>query len=41
MQDSGSASNDLKDIEEKINLSRRYYNGTVRQFNTAIYVISK
>lgn len=29
---------DLKDIEEKINLARRYYNGTVRQFNTAIAI---
>jgi len=25
--------NDLADIEEKINQSRRYYNGTVRQYN--------
>ena len=29
---------DLKDIEEIINLARRYYNGTVRQFNTAIAI---
>lgn len=27
---------DLSDIEEKINHARRYYNGTVRDFNTAI-----
>jgi len=27
---------DLEDIEEQINLSRRYYNGSVRDFNTMI-----
>lgn len=29
---------DLADIEDQIQLARRYYNGTVRDFNTAIQV---
>jgi LemA protein len=29
---------DLKDIEEKLNQSRRYYNGTVRDYNQSIAV---
>ncbi|MBL7998936.1 MAG: LemA family protein, partial [Candidatus Kapabacteria bacterium] len=32
---------DLTDIEEKINQSRRYYNGTVREYNQSIAVIPK
>nr|HMT30356.1 LemA family protein [Bacteroidia bacterium] len=27
---------DLTAIEEKVNLARRYYNGTVRDYNTAL-----
>lgn len=29
---------DLKDLEEKINQSRRYYNATVRNFNSSVEV---
>lgn len=32
---------DLKDLEEKINQARRYYNGTVREFNMDIAVFPK
>ena len=34
-----SLQNDLKELETKINQSRRYYNGTVRNYNQAIAVI--
>jgi LemA protein len=33
-----SLQSDLKNIEEKLNQSRRYYNGTVRDYNQAIAV---
>lgn len=33
--------NKLADIEEKINKSRRYYNGTVREYNQSISVFPK
>jgi len=33
-----SLQNDLKEIETKLNQSRRYYNGTVRDYNQAIGV---
>jgi len=33
-----SLQGDLKDIEEKLNQSRRYYNGTVRDYNQSIAV---
>lgn len=33
-----SLQNDLKDIEGKLNQSRRYYNGTVRNFNQVISI---
>ncbi|MBL7765080.1 MAG: LemA family protein [Chitinophagaceae bacterium] len=32
---------DLADLEEKINQSRRYYNGTVREYNQSIAVFPK
>lgn len=32
---------DLKDMEEKINYARRYYNGTVREYNQSIAVFPK
>lgn len=32
---------DLKDLEEKINYARRYYNGTVREYNQSIAVFPK
>jgi LemA protein len=33
-----SLQNDLKDIEGKLNQSRRYYNGTVRDYNQSIAI---
>ncbi len=33
-----SLQNDLKEIETKLNQSRRYYNGTVRNYNQAVAV---
>ena len=33
-----SLQNDLKELETKLNQSRRYYNGTVRDYNQAIAV---
>jgi LemA protein len=33
-----SLQSDLKDIEEKLNQSRRYYNGTVRDYNQSIAI---
>ena len=32
---------DLGGLEEKINQSRRYYNGTVREYNTSLAVFPK
>lgn len=32
---------ELKDIEEKVNYARRYYNGTVREYNQSIAVFPK
>lgn len=36
-----SLQSDLKDLEEKINHARRYYNGTVREYNQSIAVFPK